>query len=187
MHFRQLLKVVDRRWRRGSPFQCPGVPGIVACDFSLPIRDYEVVREDQDRYSLNQSPDRDNQIQEVPSTIRLIGVDRPGHPQKPKEMHRVKGDVEADCKQPEMPLPECLVHQPSCRFWIPVIDASEDAEHDGANKHVVEVSDNEVRIMKLPIPWRYREHDAGKPGDEELEEESNAEQHRSCETYSAAP
>src|SRR5579862_2922179 len=102
-------------------------------------------------------------------------------------MHRVKRDVEPDDEQPEMPLAKRLVHQSSGRFWIPVVERGEDAEYNRANQHVVEVSDNEVRIMKLPIPRRYRKHDAGKSGDEELEQESNAEKHRSCETYSAAP
>ena len=86
-----------------------------------------------------------------------------------------------------MPLSEGLVHQPAGRFWIPIIESSKNAEHDGANEDIVKVSDDEVRIMELPIPRRYGEHDAGKSGDKELEQESNAEQHRSREPNSATP
>src|SRR5580658_1540317 len=102
-------------------------------------------------------------------------------------MHRVESNVEANGKQPEMPFPEPLIHQPSSCFRIPVIDAREDAEHNGANQDVMEVSDHEVGIMELPIPGRHREHDAGKARDQELEQESDAEQHRRCEAYLSAP
>src|ERR1700722_629927 len=187
MHLRQFLEVVHRGWRRRCPLQCPGVPGIVASELSPPVGDDEVVCEDQDCYALNQSSYRDDQIKKVPSSIGLIGIDRSGHPQKSEKMHRVEGDVKANRKQPEMPLSERLAHQPSGRFWIPVVDGSEDAEHNSTNKHVMEVGDHEVRIMELPIPGRYREHDASEAGNQELKQESNAEQHRSCEPYSATP
>jgi hypothetical protein len=40
------------------------------------------------------------------------------------------------------------------------------------------VGDDEVRIPELPIERRGAEHDAGEPGDEELEQEGRAEEHR---------
>src|SRR5258708_27675906 len=111
MHLRFLLKVVDRRRGGCGPFESPGVPWIVAGDFSTPVRNDEVVSKDQDRYSLDQSSDRHNQIEKVPSTVRLVGVDRPRHPQKSEKVHGVERDVEANNKKPEMPFAERLVQQ----------------------------------------------------------------------------
>src|SRR5579859_5149534 len=187
MYFRFFFKVVDRRRRGSRPFQGPGVPWIVACDFAAPVRNDEVVCEDQNRYSLDQSSDRHNQIEEIPPSIRLIGVDRAGHSQEPQEVHGVERDVEANGKKPEVPLAERLAHQASCSFGVPVIDACEDAEHDSADKDIVKMRNHKIRVMKLPVPWRHREHDAGQSRDQELKEESNAEKHWRSEAYSAAP
>src|ERR1700691_84308 len=98
MHLRFFFKVVDRRRGGCGPFESPGVPGIVAGDFATPVRNNEVVSKDQDGYSLDQPPDGDDQIEKVPSTTRLIGVDRSRHPQKAEEVHRVERDVEANSK-----------------------------------------------------------------------------------------
>src|SRR5258708_16976943 len=111
MPLRFFFKVVDRTRPRCGPFQGRRVPWIVACDFSTPVRNDEVVCEDQDRNSLDQPSDGHNQIEKVPSTVRLIGVDRPWHPQKSEKVHGVERDVEANNKKPEMPFAERLVHQ----------------------------------------------------------------------------
>src|ERR1700735_1728330 len=101
MYFRFFFKVVDRGRRGSRPFQSPGIPWIVACDFATPVRNDEVICEDQNRYSLDQSSDRDDEIEEVPSTIRLIGVDGPRHSQETEKVHGVERDVKANGKKPE--------------------------------------------------------------------------------------
>src|SRR5580658_2047660 len=187
MHFRFFFEVVDGRRRGGRPFQSPGVPWIVARDFATPIRNDEVVSKDQNRYSLDHSSDGDDKIEEVPSTIRLIGIDRPRHSQEPQEVHGVERNVKAYGKEPEMPLAERFVQQASGSFGVPVIDTCEDAEHDGADEDIVEVRNHKIRVMQLPVPRRHREHDAGQSCDQELKEEPNAEEHWRREAYSAAP
>src|SRR5207302_9075485 len=126
-------------------------------DVSKPVRNDEVVCQDQDCQSLDQPTDGHNQIEKVPSTGRLIGVDRPRHPQKSEKVHGVERDVEANSKKPEMPLAERFAHQASGSFWVPVIDTCEDAEHDSADKNIVEVCDHKIRVMELPVPRRHRE------------------------------
>src|SRR5579859_1393217 len=103
MYLRFFFKVVDRRGRRSRPFQGPGVPGIVTGNFATPVRNDEVVCKDQNRDSLDQAADGDDEIEEVPSTIRLIGVDRSRHSQEPQEVHGVERNVKANGKEPEMP------------------------------------------------------------------------------------
>jgi hypothetical protein len=51
----------------------------------------------------------------------------------------------------------------------------------------VEVRDHKVGVAQLPVERGSREHDAGQSGDQELEEEADAEHHRSREDDLAAP
>src|SRR5262249_25059687 len=53
--------------------------------------------------------------------------------------------------------------------------------------YVVEVRDDKVRVTELPVEGRAGEHDSGEAGDQELKEESEAEQHRRFELDAAAP
>jgi hypothetical protein len=53
MHLGFFFKVVDRRRRGCGPFQGPRVPGIVASDFAMTVRNDEVVGEDENRYPLD--------------------------------------------------------------------------------------------------------------------------------------
>src|SRR4051794_20924474 len=86
-----------------------------------------------------------------------------------------------------MPLAERFAHQASGSFRVPVIDSCKDAEHDSADKDIVEVRNHKIRVMELPVPRRHREHDAGQSRDQELKEKSNAEQHWCSEAYLTAP
>ena len=84
-------------------------------------------------------------------------------------------------------LPETLIEHAAGHLGVPVVDGGEDHEEDRADQHVVEMSDDEVGVVQLPVPRRDREHDAGEPGDEPLEEERDGEQHRRGEADLAAP
>ena len=50
----------------------------------------------------------------------------------------------------------------------------------------MEMRDDKIRVAKLPVEWRSRQHDAGQTGDEELEEKADAEQHGSGQPDLAA-
>src|SRR5580658_4164265 len=166
MHLGLFFEVVSRGGRRCGPFQGPCVPWIVACDFTAPVRNEEVVCKDQDRYSLNHSSDGDDQIEKVPTAVRLIGVDRPWHPQKTEKVHGIERDMEANRKEPEMPFAERLVHQSPGGFGVPVIDACEDTEDNGTDQHIMKMCDHEIRVMELPVPRGHREHDSSQTRDQ---------------------
>src|SRR6059036_611242 len=53
--------------------------------------------------------------------------------------------------------------------------------------NVVEVRDHEVRVGQLPVERHDGEHDSREAGDQELEEEADAEEHRYAEAELAAP
>ena len=50
--------------------------------------------------------------------------------------------------------------------------AAKMVKSSAADEHVVEMRDDEVRVAELPVERRDRQHDAGEPGDQELEEEA---------------
>src|SRR5260370_6347967 len=102
-------------------------------------------------------------------------------------MHKVKRQMEANEKQPEMQFSERLVVHAPGYFRIPVIESSEQAEQNSAHNHIMKVSDNEVRISQLPIERRGTQHDPGESREEELEQKPDAKQHGRPEVNLSSP
>ncbi len=102
-------------------------------------------------------------------------------------MHGVKGQVKPNHEQPKVQLPEGFIQHPPGDLGIPVVNCAEDAKQDSAYDHIVKVRDDEVGTSELPVKRRGTEHDAGKAGDQKLEQECDAEQHRCLELDFAAP
>src|SRR4029077_15784043 len=105
----------------------------------------------------------------------------------PEEVLRHEGDVEADEEDPELPLAETLVELPPEHLRPPVEEAREDREHDAAEQRVVEVRDDEVAVVHLPVDRECGEIDAGDPPDDEQREKAESEEHRRLEAEVAAP
>src|ERR1700692_76864 len=72
-------------------------------------------------------------------------------------------------------------------LWVPVIKCAEEGEQNSDDDHVVKGGDDEVGAAELPIEGRRSQHDAGKAGDQKLEEETNAEEHWRLEVDLASP
>ena len=66
-------------------------------------------------------------------------------------MLRHERDVEADEEEPELPFSELLVEQPAEHLRPPVEEAREDRENHAAQECVVEVRDDEVAVVHLPV------------------------------------
>ena len=90
-------------------------------------------------------------------------------------------------KQPEVQFAQAFVQHPPGDFGIPVIESGEEGEQNSADDHVVKVRDDKVGAAELPVKGRRGQHDAGEAGDQELEEEADAEQHRRLEDESCRP
>ena len=56
-------------------------------------------------------------------------------------------EMETDQKKPEVQLAQLLVQHLARHLRVPVIECGEDHEENGANQHVVEVSDDEVAVV----------------------------------------
>ena len=88
-------------------------------------------------------------------------------PSRPGEVHREEGDVEAHEHQPERDSPEPVREQLAGQQRIPVVDARDDREQHAADQHVVQVGDDEIGVVRLPVERRERHHHAGQPADDE--------------------
>src|SRR6266498_3507867 len=170
-------KVVDGRWRRDGPFQRPGVPGIIPSQLSFEIRLHKVEHETQHPRNLENHADRADHVPGFPTEAWLVGINPSWHPQKSRNVHEIKSEMEADQKQPEMPLAQSLVQHPSRHLGIPVIEGSEEREENSTHDYIVEVSHDEVRKTELPVKGRRGEHDSSQTGDEELEQKRDREHH----------
>ena len=93
----------------------------------------------------------------------------------------------ADDEEPEMEFAEFFVVQVTAHFGEPIIESTKEGEEDAANDDVVEMSDDKVGVAKLPVEGSGGEHDAGESGDQELKEETDAEEHGGLELQFAAP
>ena len=80
-----------------------------------------------------------------------VRVDPPVHPQQAEQVLRLEGDVEADEEEPERQLAQPLVEHPAEDLRPPVEERGEERERRAAHQHVVEVRDDEVRVVRLPV------------------------------------
>src|SRR5450432_2207875 len=87
---RNAREIVFGGRRRYGPLQSPGVPRIIASEFSPEHRVKKIAYEDENRHALDQSTDGDDEVPQVPTTSRLVGVDASRHAQKSGDVHEVK-------------------------------------------------------------------------------------------------
>src|SRR5271168_2201551 len=95
--------------------------------------------------------------------------------------------MKSDEEKPEVKFGERLVVHSPGHFREPVVERSKGSEQNAADDHVVEMRDHEVRTPKLPVKWGDAQHDSGEARDKELEQEADAEQHRSFEMNLPTP
>ena len=62
-----------------------------------------------------------------------------------------ESQVEADEHDPETPFAKPLIHHSSHHLWQPVMKRREDRENIRSDQHVMEVSDDEIGVMHLPV------------------------------------
>src|SRR3954469_21418208 len=175
------------RWRRtGSPFECPTVPWIISGRLAFEGRVHDVKRESPDRKNLEDHSYRRNQIVRLPSAPCGIRVDSTRHAEHACEVKRYEGHIEAYEKAPETELPKPLVIHPAAYLRIPVIHSREQPKHEAADKREMEVRNDEIGIVQLPVKGRHRKHNARKARYEELQKETTAVEHGRIQAQLAA-
>src|SRR5579871_3848409 len=86
-----------------------------------------------------------------------------------------EGGVEADENEPEGNLSEPLVQEATRHLRKPVVDPGEDREYGPAEDRVVEVGDDEVGVVELPVHGEDGEEYAGDPADGENRDHAHRE------------
>src|SRR5215475_11088938 len=86
-----------------------------------------------------------------------------------------------------MEFAQAFAQHSSCDFRVPVIERAEQSEQNSANNYVMKMRDDEIRAAELPVERCSGQHDACKPGNQELEQERDAEQHGRLELNLASP
>src|ERR1700756_3425129 len=95
--------------------------------------------------------------------------------------------MEPDHEQPEMELAQAFIQHSSGDFGVPVIKRTEEGKQNSADDHIMKVGDDKVGAAELPIERRRSHHDAGETGNQKLEEETDAKEHRRSEQDLASP
>ena len=86
----------------------------------------------------------------------LVRVDPSRHAHQPDDVHRSERQVQPDEHQPEVDLAQPLVEQLAGVLRQPVVGGGEEREGDAADQHVVQVADDEVRVVGLQVERRRR-------------------------------
>ncbi len=78
-------------------------------------------------------------------------VQATGHAHQAQYVQRHEGEVEADQPAPEAGLAQALVELEAERLREPVVHAGDVAEQHAADDHVVEVSNQEQRVVQHEV------------------------------------
>src|SRR3954469_21309272 len=97
---------------------------------------------------------------------------------QPEDVHREEGAVDPDEEQPELPAPKSLAEHSASHFRKPEVDGAEEREEHTADDHVMEVRDDEVRVVDLKVDRHGGDHHACEPANDEHDEEPDGEEHR---------
>src|SRR6266446_9813966 len=97
-----------------------------------------------------------------------------------------EGHVKSNDHEPERPFTEPLREHATAHFRKPILQATDDCEDDRAYRHKVKMCDKEVAVLSLPVERHAGMTDSGQARDKELNEKSDAEQHRHLKTDSTA-
>src|SRR5712664_1920121 len=95
--------------------------------------------------------------------------------------------MEADEKQPEVPLAKLFIQKSSRRLREPIVNRGKYHENNRANDYVMKMSNDKVRISQLPVERGSGQHDACQSGNQELSQEPYAEKHRGREANLTTP
>ena len=119
--------------------------------------------------------------------VRAAVRHAPQHSGHALREHRLENQVHEDQRQPEMhPAPK-LVHHSASRFWKPIINAREKAEDRARRHHVMEMGNDIIGVVQRNIAEVKTQRQPGQAADAEHRQKSQSKEHRSIETYRAAP
>ncbi|CAB4552035.1 unannotated protein [freshwater metagenome] len=151
---RDWIEVVDRRRRRGHPFDRAAIPRVGAnrrkiLRLRLAVEDVE--DEQGDTAGKSKRTNSGDLVPEFEPVARVVGVDTTAHALKSEHVHRGKGEVEAKKHQPEVGFTDALIEHVAKRFRPVEVEPGHESEERPTEEYVVEVSNDEVGVGLLGV------------------------------------
>ena len=159
-----------------QPLERAGPPRVVVRPLAAEPDAQRVDEEQHDAGGEHRGAERRQQVPAGPSRGRPVGVDAPRHAQQAGDVHREERQVEAAEHQAEHPAADPLRQHVALEQRRPVVERREHREDQAADQHVVQVGDDEVGVVDLPVERQHRDHHAGQAAEHEDEEEAEQEQ-----------
>jgi hypothetical protein len=100
-------------------------------------------------------------------------------------VHWEEGEIESDQHQPEGNVSQALGELPAGRERKEIVEARDDRKDRAANQHRVEMTDDEVRVVRLQVERGHGHHDAGQSAKHERREPADDKQDRNRANYPA--
>src|SRR5579864_4614579 len=113
---------VGCRRRLSRPLQRVSVPWISPGEPAILETPEEIDKGEQNSECQNESPNRDQHVDAIPTKASLVGVDSARHAEHTQQVHWEKCQVEADEHDPETDLAQLLVEHPTGHLRQPVIE-----------------------------------------------------------------
>src|SRR4051812_20126788 len=102
-------------------------------------------------------------------------------------MHRKERQMKSDECEPEIPLASSFAQHPSRDFREPIVDSPDQREYGAPNQDVVEMGDDEIRVVHLGVDWNGCHHDAGQAANDEGDDKADHKKERRAIHRSAVP
>ncbi|PAV70575.1 hypothetical protein WR25_26045 [Diploscapter pachys] len=185
---RQHGKVIRRRRRRDRPFKAPPVPRIASGHPApLPIADAHPQLHPQRDEGGEQHECADaGDIQPRPEIGFEDRARPPRHPARAEHVQRHEREVETHHPARHRNPPPAFVEAEPERLGKPIGVTGEHPVQQPRDQHVVEVRDEEQRVVDEVIERRHRQHDPGQAAQHERHHEGDGIQHRNAESHLSA-
>ena len=180
--FWQCCKVVERRRRRNRPLQSTGIPR-VACHILVFLELFQRpqdVQHSQANTCGNHYRTNKGNVQ-VRCPLRMVqtnGIHTTGHAHKAQDVQRYECQPEAPEPAPERGTAQFVVQFVTEHFWPPVSQASHQTEYHTTDNGVMEMGNQEQRVVNHKVSRWNRQQYASHTADGEGNQETHCPQHR---------
>src|SRR5882757_8314970 len=171
------IEIFSDRRRGRLPFEASAGPRIGAGYFTVAHGPSEINHRQQVAQREDGSSGSGHYIEHL-KFRRIAGV-APRHAQVAKNKLREKREIEAQEKSDRSDAGQKFRIQLAGNLGPPVVQTADVTHHSAANHDVVEVGDDEIRVVKMNVQAETGEKETGEAADEEEADEAESVQHRS--------
>jgi len=175
----------DRGRSRVGPFERRAFPGVGRSGSAVLEGAEQADAHDQEAGAENPRTNGGERVQRL--VLVEVVVVAAGHTTRTEDELGEEGPVEADERECKGPTTEFFRVHLAGHLRPPVIQAAEEGDRGASHHDVVEVSDDEVRVMQVQVDADHAQEEAGQTTNREQEEEAETVEHRHVQLDRAAP